>query len=617
MNNTNPLTETKNRWIKDLFLVGSLTVVCYFITLRFIYPGFFHPLAPWHEDNYGYYTMVSGEQKWDSLINESRFVVLIVLGLFSSLSFDGFNLCLIGISLLGIALTVYLIKQITKINFSWPIVIIYLINIFAHPAFYFNYTFDIFDTISYIFLVLIMISWYKYNRLENKIIFFGMSVLPFLCLLSKETFTISLLLFWLFQVIFSNKKKASTIQFVISIIASVVSIIHSNEHSGFVDPNANAASPYFISTDPASIAHVMLVYLKEWVNVGFLVIVIFSLVLCWLLKSYIKESILFILMGLSAYLPYSVLPNHVFSFYSWLSVPLSYCAVLFIHPSVIDRFKSLEFPFRSWKLNSNVVRYSFYVLIVLMTILGLKLNSAYSYNDNSFNLLQQKINANVLNNFKIINDNVKPGDKVLVTGLYSPYNAFTDPTFILETFNRYKDVDWTLATLNEEESMSQDGFTKKKITATDLGSFDKIFCFNEMGQLIRIMDRTQINQINKDNSGSEITDMDVLLYPKLGDLRKELEHDPSNSAYLMEVGQVYMDNGLLDKAESFFKSSISSELEHSDSPNPYPFFFLGNVYELEKKLDDALNAYKKSVEYDSSGNPFFEEAVKRLEDKIQ
>jgi len=608
--------KSEREW-KPILVLSITVTICYFVTLRFIFPGYFNPVYPWHFDNYGYYNMANWPMTWEKLIHSSRFVVLIITSILGLFNFKLFAVGLILISLVGILLTIILVRQITGSPYVWPVIIVYLINVFSHPYFYFNYAYDIYDSVSYIFLITILISWNVYNRSENKMMLLLISFLTFLCLLSKETYAPSLLLFWSYQMIFSKRRREAVGLFITTIVVLVFSVYHSKviSKSPFINTSAGESDAYYISYDFTSIIHIFMIYLRDWSNIYVFLIIALILIFAIRKKLFWKEILLFVGMGLATYLPYCLLPNHIFPMYTWLSVPLSYCAILFVQP-LLTRMPLDGFSIKGRRLQKKLAVVLFTLLLLLLSYGGLKVYYAHEYPGTSYNLLQEEINRNILNNFENIKKNVQPGDKVLITGLTSPYHPFLNGEFITGYFNRALLIEWTIAVVEESRVTSEENYARKIVPPEKFQDYDKVIAFDGLGRLMKIYNKQAIIHLKTSEATSEITDMEAMQFTGLAELRSNIKQNPNDSLSLMKAGVIYQEAGKINKSEYFLQRAVEIE-KNSAIPNPYPFFYLGKVYEQKNQMAEALEMYSKSIEYDTSNNPFFMKAKQRAEEQLK
>jgi len=90
--------------------------------------------------------------------------------------------------------------------------------------------------------------------------------------------------------------------------------------------------------------------------------------------------------------------------------------------------------------------------------------------------------------------------------------------------------------------------------------------------------------------GYMLADRNVRLNEALEMIKKAVDADPHNSAYLDSLGWVYFRLGRLDEAEEYLKRS----LERS-SKDPTVHDHLGDVYAAQGKLKDAVEQYEISL----------------------
>jgi tetratricopeptide (TPR) repeat protein len=75
------------------------------------------------------------------------------------------------------------------------------------------------------------------------------------------------------------------------------------------------------------------------------------------------------------------------------------------------------------------------------------------------------------------------------------------------------------------------------------------------------------------------------------ELRKAAELDKKNSDALIKLGQVLVNQGSVDQAIATYQQSVK------DNPNEISFYILlGELFESQKKFDDAKNMYQKALQ---------------------
>lgn len=595
--------------LAETFLLFITVISCYYFSLRYVFPGYFSPLIPHHADFYSvpYLTPVVS---WDDLLKAQRFVGYFIFAAIGQLGLSGFIVVQIILTLMNLFLTVYLVKEITKIDFCWPLIALYLVNVFSHPAFYFNYTYDNFNTIAYSFLILMMICWYKFKNQPNNSLIINCSILTILCFFSKESYFITILVFWAFQILFSKGKQRNyaLVMLGISFVVSAASIIHSQiAGSPWVNLAASEKNPYYVNLSPMSLITTFLFYAKGWVNLWFAGIIALSLVLTFMTKKHWKEFSMFVIMGLSCYVPYSVLPNHRFGCYHWIAVPLSYAVILLAHPKIIE---DVFMKFKIAERYRSTFTIGIFCLMLALTLGSLKSYKSKDYRRAQWGLMQEKVNRNILYNLPLLKGIVLPSDNVLVTGLYVPFHPFRSASFIEGYFNRGQVIKFTVAVNNKNEASTSGAIRYVETNAVDLSTYDHVFAFDTNGRLMWWLDKAEISQLNKDDSQT-ISDIDVILYPDLFSLRSNPQSQ-TNWYYLLQVGTIYLNNNNLEKAEYYLQKVV----QLVNGQNPYPYFYLGNVMERKGQFAEAAKFYEQAVvadELQANKNPAFLESLKRMQ----
>jgi tetratricopeptide (TPR) repeat protein len=90
-----------------------------------------------------------------------------------------------------------------------------------------------------------------------------------------------------------------------------------------------------------------------------------------------------------------------------------------------------------------------------------------------------------------------------------------------------------------------------------------------------------------------------------------LEKDPDNGAYLDSYGWIFYRMGDLDSAEKYIKKSLESI-----ESDPVIYDHLGDIFFEKKGYQDAIDAYKKSIELGSDKKEQLEEKIKKSREKL-
>ena len=98
--------------------------------------------------------------------------------------------------------------------------------------------------------------------------------------------------------------------------------------------------------------------------------------------------------------------------------------------------------------------------------------------------------------------------------------------------------------------------------------------------------------------GYMLADRNVRLSEALDMIKKALENDPDNGAYLDSLGWVYFRLGRLDEAEENLKKAVSRV-----GKDPVVFDHLGDVYSKKDNLKEAITWWERSLRMWQSSSP--------------
>lgn len=491
----------KNKSWKKVTLLSVIIFFCYYFSLKFIFPGYFDPLIPHHPDFFYTYNGFSSIP-WTKVFMYPRPVGFFMLKVVGILGLKGVIMFLIFLSLLNILLTIIFIKKMGNLRIYPPVLIIYLFIIFSQPGFYFNYTYDFFDVVACFFAIAVMLVWLKIREKSNTIHLIFLSILIGLSLLSKEAYAVTLLIFWMWQFIFEKNKIRKNAASMIIITACIIIGVLIQSHiskSVWVNFASNTDNPYFISFNPRSMWKAFYFYIAGWVNTGALSVIILSSLTVFLSKQHLKEFFLFLFMGLSVYIPYSILPNHTYGYYFWLGVPLSYGAILLVSPHLIEPFST---KIKNKKIRT-ILSATFIVIFLISAIFSLK-DSRDQIKDTFWatGLQLEQINRNVLSGFPTLKNNIKKNDKILITGMNFAAHPFSCQHDLMDIyFNKKNDFidnyfgnnhNWTIFEHTKDTDKRCGSINYTNDNDLDLTSYDEIFIFGKDAKLIRMLTKDEI-----------------------------------------------------------------------------------------------------------------------------
>ncbi|MBU3143469.1 lipopolysaccharide assembly protein LapB [Clostridium sp. CF012] len=571
------MMEIKKKKYEKIFINIMIISISYYMVLRFIFPKYFMPLIAHHSDMIDYAYDSNGMGIID-FIKVPRGVGQFIISLFSFSNYQITTFFSVIITLINIYLLFIVAKKIfnlEKSNYFYKIV--YSILVFSHPGFYINYTFDIYSSISLTFLLLLLLNHY-YNSNSNKMLI--TIILILLCGLSKETYLVSIIVFFFFNGLFIEKTKENKIMIILStVMAGLIVYWNKNIGSAFVSLSSNQDSAYFTSFKIKSIIKTFLYYVKDWGNI--VTLVLFVVVVITVLKNRDKlfKIVMLIAMNLSAYIPYAILPNHVVPHYRWLGIAFGYL--------IIFAIADIDYNKKKQKIVKGIIT------VAILLILGI--NIVYVYKDYYWAVKPETINYNVLKGFDYVEKNIDPGDNVLITGLYDTEETIYKSMYYLKNRINYECNINVLTTRNTNINNWVKFTNVKEIPQDTLKSFDHIFLYSSDGNIKK--------HINLKKEKLDISKLDEIIYPKLAEYKKE----NMTLVEVLDLGNIYQSIGKSTMAINTFKQGI----DMSQGKNAYPYYFTGNVFEANGDYTKASEYYKKAVEIDNT-NAIFSDAVERI-----
>jgi len=493
-----------NKFI-NVLIISAIVILTYYLSLKFVYPGYFEPLTPHHEDFYWFY---SGSPliNFGDLYKTARPVFFLLANFVSMLGLKLGIVFMIILTLINIILTILCVRAISG-KISYLMTAIYSTMVFMSPYFYFNYTYMITDTYAYFFLLLIIYFWYKYKNDLNIPKILLISLFIFLCFFSKESFFVTVVLFFIFQFIFEKKlRKYSSSLILISLIGILLVVIQSRLINGvWVNLGNTSDSPYFVNMDPGSIISTYLYYIQGIANIYNIVILALSLTILICTKKYIRESIMLLACGLSVYIPYSLIPNHKEIYYLFLGVPLLCAVILFLSADVFSEFKTKIF--NKFKYNN---KYAFllialvFITLTFFKVVNLSKGDDYRPYNYGWYLQIESSNRNILNSFEKIKQELSAqnNDNILILGLdsfntlyQSPFSPNGKGVQFIDNYFGNKNINWTIAFYYNEapwwikinkDIRSRDGniFHYINISEIDPKNYKMVITYDQNGKLV-------------------------------------------------------------------------------------------------------------------------------------
>lgn len=574
--------ERKKIKYKQVFINLIIIIISYYMVLRFVFPKYFMPLIGHHSDMIDYAYDANGMGIID-FITVPRGVGQFAISLFSFSNYQLTTAFSVIITVINIYLLFIIARKIFNLdNTKYTYKIIYSLLVFAHPAFYINYTFDIYSSISLLFLLLLILNYYRDIDRNNIIINI---ILILLCGLSKETYLISIIVFFFFNGLLIDKKKQDKIMIIIStVMAGVIVYWNKNIGSAFVSLSSDTKSAYFTSFDIVSIIKTYLYYLQDWGNIITLLLLVGVIITSLKNKKKFYNVIMLLTMNLAAYIPYAILPNHVVPHYRWLGIAFGYL--------IIFAMEDISFNNGMQEIIRNI--------LVVATIFILTINIVYVYKDYYWAVKPEKINANILKGFSYVEKEIEPKDNILITGLYETEETIYKSSYYLKNRLGYE-CNINVLTTRETNLNNWVKFINIKDMSQDkIYKFDHIFVYTSEGKIREHIDLKK-NNLDEDR-------IDEIIYPEIVAYNKE----NMTLVEVLDLGNIYQSLGNSEMAIKTFEKGINM----SNGINPYPYFFIGNVYEANGDYKKANEYYNKAIEVDKDENSIFTDAVKRISKHI-
>ncbi len=573
-----------------LFAIAALA---YFFCLQFVFPGYFHPLYPHHDDFYFPPGLsFDGHSLLDKL-QWPRPLGFLVTELLGKLGLKGYLFVLVLVTLANATLTMSLARRIFGQPISWFIALAYCILLFAHPDFYVDYLHDAFGTLSYLYLILAMHAWYSYRETNGGHWPVICAILVLAIAFTKETYFLSAFCFWMVQIYLCRGAQRRTgVLMLAGSCAFFVAGLAANAYSmkTVLHLQTGATSPYRVSLAPAAVVRGFWFYASRLFHPAVLVLVCGGVAVLYRRREQMIMACALLLAGICALLPYTVLPNHVDSMYAWTGATLAFSPVLF-----------LSRPFNrqaAWRTAAT------YAGVAALAFLSIRTSTA-QYEEHRWTIAQEKANRNIINSYPALKGLDESVRKVLITGLDMPFQPFHTASYIRSEFAAGRE--WTvLIPESTAADKSEPPVRYRPASAVRLADYDVVFGYGEDGGLLNKWTRTQLQQA----ATREHTDR--ILFPALNPVLDALAKNPANWEALLRGGVVYFKWGELDAAADYLERS--AELSHHQ--NPYPMFFLGQVRESQGKVSEARRYYSEAVAVDSGqANPVFRAALERVREK--
>ncbi len=570
----------------------AIAAAAYWACLQFVYPGYFHPLYPHHDDFYFPPGLSFDGHSLLEKLQWPRPLGFLMMEAVGKAGLKGYLLVLVVITIANSALTIALARRIFGKPVSWFLALAYCMLLFAHPDFYVNYLHDAFGTLSYFYLILAMHAWYSYRESSSSRYRAVCVTLMLLVALTKETYFVSALVFWLAQSFLCRgaQRRAGAILLGASLVFFAAGLA-ANAYSmkTFLHVNIDASSAYHVSLEPAAVTRAFFFYTQHLLHPAVLALILSGIAVLYQNREKMITAAALMIAGICALAPYAVLPNHLDSMYAWTGATLAFSPVLFLSRA----FRRPDM----WRTGA------IYAAVAVLTLISIR-TSAARYEEHSWLLAQEKINRNIIDSYPQLKGTEAASKNILITGLAMPFQPFHTASYIRAEFGPGRQ--WTVVAPKGAALKSEAPVRFAPPDAVRPGDYDAAFGFDEEGRLVWRWTHAQLAQA----ATREQTDR--ILLPALNPTFDALAREPGAWPALLRAGVVYSQWGELDLAADFLQRSAAQNHEK----NPYPLYFLGQVRESQGMFDEARRLYAKAVTLDTGQpNPAFRQALERVRQK--
>ena len=570
----------------------AIAAAAYWACLQFVYPGYFHPLYPHHDDFYFPPGLsFDGHSLWEKL-QWPRPLGFLMMEALGRLGLKGYLSVLVVITIANAALTIALARRIFGKPISWFLALAYCVLLFAQPDFYVNYLHDAFGTLSYFYLILAMHAWYSYRESGRSHYVVGCVILMLLVAFTKETYFVSALVFWAAQTFLCRgaQRRAGAMLFGASLVFFAAGVA-ANAYSmkTFLHVNIDASSAYHVSLEPAAVTRAFFFYTQHLLHPAVLALILSGIAMLYQNREKMITAAVLAVAGICALAPYAVLPNHLDSMYAWTGATLAFSPLLFLSRS----FRRPEM----WRTGA------IYAGVAVLTLISIR-TSAARYQEHSWLLAQEKINRNIIDAYHELKGPDAAAKNILITGLGIPFQPFHTASYIRAEFGPGRQ--WTVVVPKGAAVKSEAPVRLAPPDAVRPGDYDAAFGFDDEGRLAWRWTHAQLAQAGT----RERTDR--ILLPALNPIFDTLTREPGDWPALLRAGVVYSQWGELDMAADFLQRSAAQNHEQ----NPYPLYFLGQVRESQGMFGEARRLYAQAVALDAGQpNPAFGQALERVRQK--
>lgn len=324
-------------YVYRCFVLLSIAAATYLGALFLIFPGYVHPLSPFHADFFDYVSMAAVPAK-QILTTYPRPLAFLAMHLMGGLGVKGLLAAEIPLCIITLLLVRSYVRTAFQMHESdyWQFAF-YSLALFAEPQFYFEYRHDLPYLIELAFFMIAMLLWMYALRSRAWLPCAFAVLFAFASCLSKETLYLTGPFLLALNGLLDPAKRRLNVLAALVLVAIEGACRFWDLHVGAAFAGSgDSSSPYYVSFAlPGLVMRLA----------GFLLLTVSPVVLSLLALVLVKGKQRTAMLGLVAaavlaLVPNAALPNHFIEEYAWAAAPFACAPILLFRIPKWPRFVS-------------------------------------------------------------------------------------------------------------------------------------------------------------------------------------------------------------------------------------------------------------------------------------
>ena len=452
-------------------LTLALGAAVWILLLRSFFPGYLDPFVPFHMDHFSYLgESADGYGLMRYIWYYPRPLGFVILDLLGRLGTRGMLVPVFALTLVNAALLIRYVERLTARFVSAFTIAFFFILVFANPESYWSVKEDILAVVCLFCVLLVFHLWQNYLESGKGWNIVGIIALALLSSYIKETYFVTLVVFFLVQALACPQRKKTAFALAVAIVfIGALSLLYNAGRSPFVNTRLPSTDIYFQNWSLISIWFGYCHLLKFLIFPVPALLVIAALVVVGRNnRKALWIGLVSLLFVATTLFPHTLLPNHLEDLYAWLGAFFLFTPVLLADAVIPKRGLPL------------VVAAIGAIAVCAATMM--EYTSSISKGMVGWLRQQEGYQRVFLSSWPIMKNISKPGEHELVVGPTMPHEPFAVPGYIRKSLGA--DTRWTV--------VLPDTFRKRKILTTqvihasDVTSlaYDHIFVFSPDAKLV-------------------------------------------------------------------------------------------------------------------------------------